>query len=297
MSDDLTHQLARADDGRTLCFAEWGDPDGFPVMALHGTPGGRLNRSPFQDRVVEAGARVITYDRPGYGGSDRMRGRAIVDCVPDVRAIADQLGLDRFALNGGSGGGPHCLAVAARLGDRVVRTRCDVSVAPYGLDDLDFLAGMDPSNITEFGWALAGEEVLAPELTRELAAMAARVAEDPAKIFGDEWQLDVADREILAMAELATVIRESMDDLVRGGVWGWVDDDLAFLSPWGFGLAEISGEVQVRYGAKDVIVPATHGAWLGGHVPGAQVVVLEESGHMSDPHRIVEDLRWLISGV
>src|SRR4051812_42639133 len=123
MSHDLTHQLARADDGRTLCFAEWGDPNGFPVIALHGTPGGRLNRSAFQDRVVQAGARVITYDRAGYGSSDRLHGRVVVDCVPDVRAIADQLRLDRFALTGGSGGGPHCLAVAARLGDRVVRTR------------------------------------------------------------------------------------------------------------------------------------------------------------------------------
>jgi pimeloyl-ACP methyl ester carboxylesterase len=74
-----------------------------------------------------------------------------------VAAIADHLGLDEFATMGGSGGGPHVLAVAAKLGHRVTRAQCDVGVAPYGVDDLDFLDGMDPENVREFGWAIEGE--------------------------------------------------------------------------------------------------------------------------------------------
>jgi pimeloyl-ACP methyl ester carboxylesterase len=283
-------------DGRRLCFAEWGDPAGFPVVALHGTPGGRLNRHPDESKYAEAGARVVTYDRPGYGGSDRLPGRTVVDCVTDVAAIADHLGLTRFSVTGASGGGPHSLAVAARLGDRVARARCEVGVAPYGVPGLDFFAGMDPLNVKEFGWAVDGEDTLVPEIERELREMRERVTADPSKVLGDDWGLDDADREVMARPEFAALIREATEDLVRGGVWGWVDDDLAFTRPWGFDISEIRVQVQVRYGAKDVLVPAAHGAWLGANVPGAEVVVVDEEGHMGDPDKVVEETRWLVTG-
>src|SRR5579862_7273981 len=118
-------------DGRRLMVATWGDPDGFPVFHLHGTPGSRLGRHYDESVYVDAGARVITYDRPGYGGSDRKRGRRVVDCVPDIASIADALGAGQFAVVGGSGGGPHSLAVAARLAERVTRACCMVGVAPF----------------------------------------------------------------------------------------------------------------------------------------------------------------------
>ena len=168
-----------APDGRTLCFAEWGDPHGVPLFNLHGTPGGRLNRAPDETKYVELGARVITYDRPGYGRSDRQPGRRVVDCVADVVAIADHLGIDQFAVQGGSGGGPHCLAVAAGLPDRVLRARCFVGVAPFDAVGLSFFTDMDPMNVTEFSWGLEGEQRLARELERELAEMGERVAAGP----------------------------------------------------------------------------------------------------------------------
>ena len=108
-------------DGRTLAYAEWGDPAGRPIVTCHGTPGCRLNRHPNQDLVRSTGARVIAFDRPGYGRSTRNAGRRVVDVVPDVVALVDHLGLDEFAVVGGSGGGPHALAVAASLPDRVTR--------------------------------------------------------------------------------------------------------------------------------------------------------------------------------
>jgi len=296
MTEDRSAQTLTTGDGRTLCFAEWGDPDGFPVMALHGTPGGRLNRHFDPSKYAEAGARVVTYDRPGYGRSSRHKGRRVVDCVADVAAIADHLGFDRFSVTGGSGGGPHSLAVAARLGDRVVRARCDVGVAPYDADGLDFFGGMDPMNVQEFGWALEGASVLVPELERELTDMAKRVEEDPSKILGDEWKVDEADQKVLARADVGAVIREATADLAAGGVWGWVDDDICFTIPWGFELSEIAVPVQVRYGAKDVLVPAAHGAWLGAHVPGAEVVVEDDKGHLGDPDEVVARTRWLVTG-
>lgn len=296
--DDSTRrtQSLVLEDGRRVCFAEWGDPQGFPVFALHGTPGGRLERHPDESRYVAAGVRLITYDRAGYGLSDRLPGRSVVDCVGDVAAIADHLGIARFSVTGGSGGGPHSLAVAARLGERVVRARCAVGIAPFGVEDLDFFAGMDPLNVTEFSWALEGEQRLVPELTRELQELGERVAVDPSKSLGDDWKLDQADRAVLGRPDMGEMIRESTEDLVRGGVWGWVDDDLAFLKPWGFELSEITVPVEVRYGARDVLVPAAHGAWLGRNVPGAIVVVEAAEGHLGNPDKLVERMRWLVTG-
>ena len=283
-------------DGRTLCYAEWGDPDGFPVLGLHGTPGSRLDRHPDPRTYLDAGARLITYDRPGYGGSTRLHGRRIVDCVPDVVALADRLGLERFAVTGGSGGGPHALAVAARVGSpRVVRARCAVGSAPYGAEGLDWFDGMAAMNVTEFGWALAGEDVLVPNIVREHAQMVDRVAEDPATVLGD-YEIDAVDREALAREDIATVTREFGEELARGGYWGWVDDDLAAVRPWGFDLSEIDLPVEVRYGAKDTLVPAAHGAWLAAHVPGASCAVEEGMGHMGDPDAVADLLRWLVAG-
>src|SRR3954447_14617085 len=191
-------------DGRTLAYAEWGDPEGRPIVTCQGTPGCRLNRHPNQELVRGTGARVIAFDRPGYGQSTRRQGRRVVDVVDDVARLADHLGLAEFAVVGGSGGGPHSLAVAARLGDRVTRAACVVGVAPYDALGDEWFIGMDPLNVKEFGWALDGERRLHAELTREDAEMRARVARDPATVLG-AFDLPDSDRRVLSRADVATV--------------------------------------------------------------------------------------------
>jgi pimeloyl-ACP methyl ester carboxylesterase len=218
----------------------------------------------------------------------------VVDCVGDVAAIADALGIDRFAVTGGSGGGPHALAVAARLPERVLRARCVVGVAPFEAEGLDFYAGMDPENIKEFGLAEQGEAVLQPALEKLAAAALERVAADPSKLLSDDWNLSDADRAVLADVRIQTVVGEMMREAFRNGVWGWADDDLAFLQPWGFDVAEIRVPVEVRYGAQDVLVPASHGAWLARHVPGAEVTVDQEAGHLADPDTTLRLLASLV---
>ena len=280
-------------DGRQLAYAVWGDPGGFPVVVLHGTPGCRLNRYPDERALAAAGIRVITYDRPGYGRSDRDAGRQVASCVADVAAIADALDVDRFAVSGASGGGPHALAVAAGLPERVTRARCAVGFAPYGAPGLDWYAGMDPENVKEFGWTLAGEAELHRELTREAADMVARVAQDPTRMLGDDWELAEADQAVLADPLVQQVTREAVPESVGAGVWGWVDDDLAFVRPWGFELTDIGVPVEIRYGLADVLVPAGHGRWLGEHVPGASVAVEAGAGHLADPPTVLALLRSL----
>jgi pimeloyl-ACP methyl ester carboxylesterase len=283
-------------DGRTLGYAEWGDPDGAAVFVLHGTPGCRLNRHPDNAKLAATGARVITYDRPGYGASDRHRGRVVNDCVADVSALADALGIDEFAVTGGSGGGPHCLAVAAGLPDRVTRAACIVGVAPYDVLGESWLDGMDPENVKEFGWALEGEGRLEPELTRESLALLARIAEDPANVLGD-FDIPEEDRAILGRPDIAHVMTEALTECVRNGIWGWADDDIAFTRSWGFDPGTISVPSAVWWGSKDVLVPPAHGEWLARTVPGALARIDSSAGHQPDPDTHIQMLyAWLIDG-
>ena len=281
-------------DGRELAYAQWGDPGGFPVFSLHGTPGCRLNRHPDNEAIAGAGVRLITYDRPGFGRSARRKGRRVVDCADDVATIADAEGIGRFAVTGGSGGAPHALAVAARLPERVTRARCDSGCAPVGAEGLDWFAGMDPENVKEFGWALGGEDVLHRELSREAEQMLARVERDPSAVLGDGWDLSDADQAVLGDPVVQRVFLEAIPEWFAQGLWGWADDDLALLAPWGFDLSEITVPVEIRYGPEDVLVPASHGAWLAEHVPGASVAVEPGQGHLATPGKVIELLRSLV---
>jgi pimeloyl-ACP methyl ester carboxylesterase len=289
-----------APDGREVAFAVWGDPEGFPVLAMHGTPGCRLMRWPDEDVYGSLGACYVTHDRAGYGRSSRRRGRRIVDDVDDVRLIADALGFERFGVTGGSGGGPHALACAARLSERVVRATCAVGVAPYGPPGLDrdaWFAGMDPENVREFRTALEGEEVSVSDVERLQAKLEAQVAVDPSSVL-DEFELSESDRAHLARPETMQIIRESIAEHAVNGVYGWVDDRLALTRPWGFDVSEITVPVLVRYGIADVLVPPGHGDWLATHVPGCVVKIDDDAGHMGrDPvEEISEQMRWLRDG-
>ncbi len=282
--------------GRTLCCEQIGDPSGAPVFVLHGTPGSRLSGLRLhQQRVAEAGLRVITYDRPGYGESSRHAGRRVVDCVGDIAAIADELGLDRFAVSGASGGGPHALAAGAKLAGRITGTACNVGAAPYDAPGLDWFDGMDPINVQELSWALEGEKTLTRELAREAQNVLDRVESDPAALL-DGAELSDSDRAVLERSDVRNSLRASTREAFRHGVSGWVDDDLAFVSPWGFAVQEIAVRVEIRYGEGDVLVPAAHGRWLATHVPGASVTVDRDGGHLSTPDEHIERLRALVLG-
>ncbi|HLK46193.1 MAG TPA: alpha/beta hydrolase, partial [Acidimicrobiales bacterium] len=225
----------------------------------------------------------------------------IADEVDDVRALADELGFERFGVTGGSGGGPHALACAALLPDRVVRTVCVVGVAPYGPPGLEhdaWLAGQDPENVKEVGLALAGEDVLAPQLATWLVQLRERVEVDPSTVLGD-FDLSEADQAALTTPERMQIIRESIVEQAAGDVGGWVDDDLAITRPWGFDVATITGPVLVRYGLTDVLVPPAHGEWLAANVPGCLVKVDGVAGHLgvNPADEIAENLHWLASGI
>ncbi len=290
----------RTTDGLTLGVAEYGPADGFPVVSIHGTPGSRYGGPPPDkpDLYERLGIRVITFDRPGYGLSSRRPGRAVCDAAHDVAAIVDSLGIDQFAVTGGSGGGPHSLAVATLLPDRVTRVACVVGVAPLGSAGLPqdtWLAGTTQGNVDEFTWSMQGESVLRPQLERLAADDLARVKRDPTNPLGETYQMSDSDKAIMARPKYAVRMQRLMEEAYRTGVDGWVDDDLVFVKDWGFDLASLTTPAMVWFGTDDTLVPAAHGRWLAAHVPGALVVTMS-GGHLELVNRSEDLMTWLIGG-
>jgi pimeloyl-ACP methyl ester carboxylesterase len=270
------HSTVVAADGRALEIATAGPADGAPLFVLHGTPGSASLFGPNVALAAARGLRLIAYSRPGYGASDRVAGRSVGHCAGDVRAIADALGLDRFHVMGGSGGGPHALACARLLPDRVIAAATVASGAPLGAVGLDWTAGMARENVEEFAAVEAGAEALLAYLEREAEAMVA--ADDVADGMGD--LVSDVDRGALT-GEFAEYIGAQLGRALLSGVWGWFDDDVALCSDWGFDLDGIQVPVSIWHGGEDRFVPIAHGEWLAAHVPGARAHLLPAHGHLS----------------
>lgn len=274
MSDPTT-QVIRSPDGTAVCFADFGPADGYPVLFLHQSPGCRLSMR-FPDQVAALGGRLISYDRPGCGHSPRRSGRSVVDCVPDVEAVVDALGLKEFAVVGYSGGAPHALAVAARIATRVSRVACYGAIAPldrlgfaewskaHGHDMADFVAAL-----------LAGEAALAPMLAQE-------------------------DAEMRATASPDDPVGAIMFEATRNGVGGWVDDELACARPWDFDVRDVVAPTWIWSNPNDTVTPPNHASWLAEAIPNAFLVTSPNAlGHVAveDPEAARTELySWLIRG-
>jgi pimeloyl-ACP methyl ester carboxylesterase len=267
-----------AGEGRRLEVSVAGPPAGRPLIFHTGTPSAGLVFAPLIEQGAERGLRHISYCRPGYGDSDRAPGRTVADCVADVAAIADQLGLEDFLTIGWSGGGPHALACAALLRERTVAAATIASVAPWDAEGIDFLAGMGEENLLEFAAVQEGEGALAAFIEPQAAELASATGEEVAAAMGD--LISEIDREALSGA-FADYFAEISRAAVRHGPWGWVDDDLAFIRDWGFDLGVIERPVTIWQGAQDRMVPFSHGEWLAGHVADASAQLLEDEGHIS----------------
>jgi pimeloyl-ACP methyl ester carboxylesterase len=282
---------ASTPDGRTLTVREAGDPRGFPVLALAGTPGSTV----FYERHVRdaeaRGIRLVSYARPGYEGSTRDEGRTVADCADDIATVCAALGIERCCVWGGSGGGPHVLAAAALLPDRIAAAAALAGVAPFQAEGLDWYAGMGVQNVRDFELACNGGYEHRANLEREreelLATRPEQLVELWHSLFGP------ADREV-ATGALAASLLEHARAGVEGGVDGWVDDERAFVAPWGFELAAIRVPVLLWQGAQDRFVPRGHGAWLAEHIPGVEARITAEDGHLTLIERIPEVHAWLL---
>jgi pimeloyl-ACP methyl ester carboxylesterase len=275
-------------DGRRLEVIDAGPPDGVALVLCHGTPGSGLLFGGWAAACAARGVRLIGYSRPGYGCSTRQPERTVADCAGDVSAIANALGADSLLVAGHSGGGPHALACAALLPDRVRAAAVIAGAAPLTAPGLDWLAGQHPENIAEFRAAQSGGAALAALLTQwrvELTAKpceATSEAEPMAVKDGGEAEsiISEADRDAATPGNAAFAAARR-DHALRAGIWGWYDDDIAETVPWGFDPAAITRPVAVWHGGQDRFVPVAHGRWLATTIPSARSHLLAGEGHYS----------------
>jgi pimeloyl-ACP methyl ester carboxylesterase len=286
----VTSYSAYSADGRRLAVSLRGRQLGEPVFYFHGTPGSRIGPRPTDRELDDLNVWLISFDRPGYGRSDRLESRTVADVAPDVEAIADSLGLDRFAVLGRSGGGPHALACAALLPDRVTKAAALVSLAPQQAAGLDWFDGMAKSNQDAYTIAARDPEAL----SMLLMAAAQEITADPAShIAVLTPEMPEADRRIVADGSVRALLEQNFFEGLRISAEGWIDDVLAFCSPWGFDVAEIRVPVYLWHGWRDVFSPVAHTKWLAKRIPGARFSLSPDRAHFGALEVVPEVLSWL----
>ncbi len=258
-----------------------GDPHGRPVVYFHGTPGSRLDMAFADDLATELGVRLVSFDRPGYGGSTAAP-FGLVSVARDTAFVADQLGFDRFATLGQSGGGPFALSAAAVLGSRVTRAGVASGPGPFalvsgGLDSLDAndraAEGMLPGDpIGAARGFAAGFEPLVPIFRDSSHAEIVLAFHD---------MLSSHDLELMQDERLARALATSMKESLRqgsGGAGGW--DNVAWVGPWEIDPTTIDRPVLLWYGDEDLFCSPQHGIWLRDMLPDVQFTLRSGEGHL-----------------
>lgn len=276
MSPVTTHVLDLP-DGRTLQVYASGPDDGEVLVFHHGTPAAAVRSRGVEASVHRRGLRLVMLSRPGYGDSTRLPHRRIVDVVDDTAEVLRWLGVEQCLVAGWSGGGPHALACAARL--PAARAALVIAgIAPAGQPDLDWTAGMGQDNVDETAASYAGPDELRAFLEGQAESL--RTVSPDDIIAGMSSLLPEVDRDALT-GEFAEDLADSFHEALRTGVDGWLDDDMAFIAPWGFEFTEITVPTFLWQGSEDLMVPFAHGQWFARHLPQATVHLEEGEGHVS----------------
>src|ERR687889_116652 len=255
-------RLLELDDGRTVGYATWGDADGWPVFIGHGTPGSRLDRyAPLDDPewVRRRRVRFVGVDRPGYGYSDPWPEASLLDCAGDFVRVADDLGIERFAALGVSGGAPYVIALGALASERILRIAV-VSGADVGMD----------------------EEETPEELAAELGEQARMLRDNPEQWYaGFVAEATEVDRRVLERPEVRAIAIGMFQEAVRQGAVGWVDDVLRLGRQWPFRLDEVVADVSFHHGEDDGNVPPQYAMELAKRIPGSRLHLHPGEGHIS----------------
>jgi pimeloyl-ACP methyl ester carboxylesterase len=271
----LTQDLRLA-DGRVLMVHDTGAeaaPDAVTLLWHHGSPQTGALLEPLVSAAAARGIRLLAYGRPSYGGSGPHPGRDVASAAGDVRQVVDALGVARFAVMGASGGGPHALACAALLPDRVAGAVCLAGLAPF-TDAFNWYAGM----ASDGGLRAAVEGRAAREryATSEVFDPNVFTAADWAALKG-AWSSLGADAERAGAA----------------GPDGLIDDDVAFVTPWGFDVGQIVAPVLLVQGRQDRVVPPSHAEWLLRTCPSAELWLRPRDGHISVLDAVPVAMDWL----
>jgi pimeloyl-ACP methyl ester carboxylesterase len=279
----------RLRDGRTIAYAEWGDPRGSPVIYFQGAPSCRLHHP---DAAISRrlGARVITIDRPGFGRSDPKPQRTLLDWPDDVAELADTLRIERFALVGISAGGPYVAACAYKIPDRLT----NVVIAGGGgpLDAPDATHGM--ARERRWGAVLIRR---APWLLAAVIWLLRHPGRNPQRFF-ERFTRELApcDREVIDQPEIRRMLIECYAESAHQGVRGFLTELRVLSSPWGFRLEDIRVNVTLWHGAQDTSTPVSMARYMASAIPRCGLKVLPDEGHFLLFNHWEEILRRLLPG-
>ncbi|MDQ0574417.1 alpha/beta fold hydrolase [Agromyces albus] len=264
------------DDERVLRAYDSG-PDAAARLVLvwhHGSPQTGAPLDPVLEAAAARGIRVLSYARPSYGGSSPRPGRDVASAASDVAGVADAFGVDRFVVMGASGGGPHALACAALLPDRVTGVATLASIAPY-TDEFDWFGGMRSPGALQ-------------------AALQGRAARER---FAETDEFDPEQFLPVDFAALEGTWSSLGVDVGRSEAYGddgLIDDDVAFASPWGFDLEAVAAPVLLVQGELDRVVPRSHAVSMLSRLPNARLWMRLDDGHISVLDVVPDAMDWLL---
>ncbi len=268
-----TDRKFKLEDGRLLCYSEYGDLDGKPVFHFHGSCGSRLERPLDESVLSDLGIRFIATDRPGHGLSDPQSERTLLDWPDDIRQLANYLEIDRFHVLGWSAGGPYSLACAYKLHNRVLAGSTVSGLAPP--DRPNPYQGLQ-FQFKVFMFAARHFPKSMYLLRRTGYNSIQRQSENSIKIGG----FPPVDMELLQIEENNRMLFEDIKEGYRQGWQGPAQDDIIINSPWGFEIDDIRVRIDIWQGELDKNVPLNQGQYLHEKIPNSRFNVLPGQGHL-----------------
>ena len=258
-------------DGGAVSYTDAGASDGVPIFYCHGAPGSRLDVVWLDDAFSKVGARVVSADRPGYGGSSANPGRAVADWHRCVAELADHLGIDRFGVMGLSSGGPYVVACASLLPERVF-----AAAVVAGVTDMGWSAAFDdfPED-DEKTIMRIGDEALAREWCAE------HYGEDGARFFDSPMNLSPPDAKVMEDEAMMAGLLPTFAEAFAQGVSGYAQDITVQGRAWTFDPGAIRCPVRVYHGEQDTIVPISHGRHTAELITGSTLTTFPQHGHIS----------------
>ncbi|KAF2475231.1 alpha/beta-hydrolase [Lindgomyces ingoldianus] len=281
-------------DGRIIGYAEFGHPEGFPLLFFHGFPASRLEATGADKIARRHRVRVIALDRPGFGLSTFQPGRRITDWPADVLAFAGHAKLNRFAILGGSGGGPYALACAHLLPKEMMSA-------------VGVMAGAPP-------WEAGAKHMTLPRRVTSLMAihtptafgylmdalvglMRWAVTSGPVTRRIDKW-LELENRE-----EKSRTILEQRERILRIAFDGFAQGSQAFVQEaqllsaqsWGFRFEDVSyNPIHIWHGTKDTSAPFVMIQYMSKRLPHSVLHECEGDTHFTMVKHLEQILRELV---
>jgi len=267
----------RLRDGRRMQSLEVGKSDGVPLFHFHGNGSSRLEVLMVQAMAEHLGVRLMSLDRPGIGRSDPKPGYRLLDWPDDVVEVADQLGIERFAVEGLSGGAPFALACAYKIPHRL--TGCSLISPATG----PFLKPAGSFALRSEVWML----VHLPWLVRALFRLSMRLSGSDEASFEQKLvragaRLGVADQLLLGIPEIRKVFAQATAECFRQAADAGTKDGLVYSRPWGFQVEAITFEQLFLWrGEQDRVMPAAAARLLAQALPHCTATFYPDEGHLS----------------